>query len=933
MVGSGSGSAKQAAVPATTSPATSTDAAVSTAQRAATTSGEPVVVDELTTPTELTTAMPDGTLQYEASSQPVRVRKQSNWVPVDTDLVRVGEWWVPAATASPVRFSPGGDDMLAQVQDPATDAWVSEVWPYGVLPTPAVEADTATYAEVFPGVDLKLVVTKTGMASIYVVKSEQAALSAPLAKLHVAVEGATLERSASGAVIADTGGSLDAAEVLVAGAPLWWDSSEGGTYREPGGESPLAPVEHTVTTDRLSMNVGASVQEELRLRAETSATDDILADPVVYPIFVDPDWSTGINSSWYTDAAYPNQSYLSAGASDRLRVGIYQQYRSDMFYEFPLAGVKGKQVLSARLNTTQLAVAACGAQAISVHAYGYHTPGFTWNQEQAWNAAGTGGWTGALQSWTGPDCGSPAMAVGWNVTSGVQGRLAGGSNAIQLAFTYVSPTAPSRRHYSRAATLVVTYNTPPSTPTGAKFSSPDRPCGTSTAPTMIGQTNVTVAVDQRDPDPGNVDTNFYLAKASSLGTVLQNPTGGLAAQGPKYATFTALTNGTTYAWRARGSDWKIDGTAYSAWCYFTVDTTKPATPTLTSSASTFTVGTALSVNATGSSDGAGYVYWVSPGAVTSTVPPVPIDGTVSAVTALPSCDRLTANVRWACASGSTPKSLNVAPVDSLSALWVSAYDTAGNQSAAAGFPLYPNGNTATPAAPADLNGGHAWQLTTMTSPLPAVISDSNPWAGTAGIDLTLPPTAAKDVTDLPEPPFESPVIDTNTADEPQTSSAAIDTSKSFTLSMWVKAASISSVNSQMVAVQYGAETSTIQLQITRTGLYAFCFGDGYASADSVSMYSNCAVGGTVLPGQWQLVTGIWDAANQQLRVLVDNSIKPAGSTSHVQNFSVIGSGPLFLGPTTGSLQFHGYITNPVAVPGVVDHNQLAQLAGFFLPFS
>ncbi|MDR6868966.1 hypothetical protein J2Y69_003594 [Microbacterium resistens] len=47
-------------------------------------SGEPAVVEELTTPTTLTTALPDGTMQLEESTVPVRVDQGGAWVPVDT---------------------------------------------------------------------------------------------------------------------------------------------------------------------------------------------------------------------------------------------------------------------------------------------------------------------------------------------------------------------------------------------------------------------------------------------------------------------------------------------------------------------------------------------------------------------------------------------------------------------------------------------------------------------------------------------------------------------------------------------------------------------------------------------------------------------------------------------------------------------------------
>ncbi|WP_417556073.1 LamG-like jellyroll fold domain-containing protein [Microbacterium sp.] len=608
-----------------------------------------------------------------------------------------------------------------------------------------------------------------------------------------------------------------------------------------------------------------------------------------------------------------------------------------MFFRFPIGAIAGKQILNAVLGTTLTSVAACPAGPISSHYINYSSvpnPGFTWNQEQAMMASGQMSWSGTMQSWTGPSgCGTTVQSVGWTVTAAISSQTALSKSTVDIAFA--GDNNRSRKHFAKAATLTVSYNTPPSTPTGAKFSSPDRACGTAAAPAMIGQNDVTVVVDQRDPDGGNVDTNFVLAAAANLSASLQTGTGGLGAQGLKSTTFHGLTDGVTYAWRARGSDWIIDGTGFSPWCYFTVDTTAPAGPTLSSTATSYTVGSPVAVSAAGAADVAGYVFWTVPGAKTSAIPPVPVDGVLSKTAALPPCSTPTQNVRRACASGGTPVDLSVAPTDSLSTLWVSAYDGAGNQSPAVGFALYADSNTDTPAAPADLDAGHAWQVAAMTSPLPAAIPDSNPWIGAAGIDLNLPPTASKTSTDLPDPPVESPVIYTavaNAADEPYTTTAPIDTSKSFTLSMWVKAMSSSSTYSQVIAVQPGVDSSTVQLRLTTTGNYAFCFGYDNATSDSTALDSNCAVGGAV-SGDWQLVTGIWDSANQQLRLLVGNEITPVGSASHVPSFTTTGSSSLIFGPAPDSLRFIGYIANPVAVPGVVDHHQLSLLNGFFLPFS
>ncbi|WP_447948615.1 LamG-like jellyroll fold domain-containing protein [Microbacterium maritypicum] len=890
-------------------------AAIATAMSTAQATGEPVPVEGMITPTQQHLAMPDGTMQYEASTVPVRVEQDSEWVPVDTTLTRVDGWLEPIASAAPVRFSLGGGNELAQVQTESGE-WVTETWPYGTLPAPTVDGDTATYANVLPDVDLKMVATKTGQASVYVVKTEKAAQSGTLDDLHVLIRDAELTTKPNGSVEAE---AADGSQI-VAGQPLWWDSSEGGSFREPGATEPVLPVTHDIGDDRVALDVGASVTTQEKASGQE----------VTYPIFIDPDWSAGIQASWYTDAAYPNQSYLNASTSDVLRMGRYENFRGNIFYEFIISPLAGKEILGARLGATQIRWASCPNSPVQVRAFGPQSGGFTWNQQNH------SLWGPVLDTQNPGSCSSGPEAVGWNVTAGVQAYV--GQTWFQLGLAPQNETVVSRRHFSRAATLTVSYNSRPNATTDPVFVSPSRQCGTAAAPAMIGQTDVTVQVNQTDPDPGNVDVNFHIMKASALATSLQWKHPGLGAQGLKTATFTGLTNGETYAWYARGSDWVHDGVAPTAWCYFTVDTTKPAVPAVTApTGATYTVGTRVDLSVSGASDVAGYVYWVTPTQLSTPAPPVPADGTVSVNATLPACaTALTQNVRWACKAPAGATTLSVAPTDTLSTLWISAYDKAGNQSAATGVPLYPGGNTGTPAAAADLDAGHAWQVTQMSTPLPNTIPDSNPWIGAGGIDLLIPETSSTTSTDLPDPPIETPVLSTagGTAMEVSTMYPAVNAMNSFTFNVWVKTRYLPASGSQKIAMQGGGASGSVQLQVTSAGTFAFCLGDYSVNSASTTPTSNCATGGTATPGSWQMLTGIWDATNKQLRLLVGNSITPVAVNSHINGAGDrSASGPLVFGPAPMTGRFEGLIANPVMVPGVVNHIQLARLNAFELPFT
>lgn len=863
-------------------------------------SGAPAEVLSETTPTERLLALPDGTMQLEVSSFPVRVADDSgDWVPVDTDLVRNGDWWEPAASATPVRFSAGGSDVLDEVRTPGGD-WITERWPHGTLPAPKIDGPTATYSNVFPGVDLKLTATDIGMASVYVVKSAEAATNEVLDDLHVEIEGAEITKEVSGAFTAETADG----DSITASSPLWWDSSDGGSYREPGDDSPAMPVEHLHTDSGIRLDVAATIDNE----------------QPTYPIFIDPDWSATQNAAWYTDVAYPNQSYLNV---DTLRVGRYAQYRGNAFFEFGIGGLAGKQILSAQLSTTQLQVAASPNSPLQVRTFGIQAAGFTWNQQNH-NL-----WGPVLDTQSPGYWGGPAVTVGWNVTAGVQAKV--GNSSIQFGLAPQDENAQSRRHFSKNATLYVNYNSAPNVPTAPMIDSPSRACGTSTAPAYVSGTSVVVSVDQTDPDGGNVDTNFHLFD-SSLSTHLQSKAPGLLAQGRRAVTFTGLSDG-TYAWYARGSDWMIDGNGTTPWCYFTVDNQAPAAPTVTTAASTFTVGQPLNVSLSATADAAGYQYWLAYSGSVSPAQPAPV--AISRTAALPDCQKREGGTRFACATGTTPVSVSVAPVDALSTLWVAAYDKAGNISVAKPLPLFVSQGTPAGRDPR-VDTGHAWMTTSMIDPLPSVIDDSNQ---TTPLSLFLPTDNAtwQSVTEL-RPGYTVPVLQPHeppfAGDAMMTPGQAVNAKESFSLGMWVKPANATAPATQYIAVQ-GGSNRNVSLHL-QNGKYQFCITGVPGSGDVASLVSNCVTSPTnAVTGEWVLLTGIWDAANQQLRLDVGHLPAPVAVTPHKLSTATgtFPGGEFMIGPPPTSLRFTGLVANPVVVPGVMDSRQLGSLTGFSTPFT
>ncbi|MGC0370109.1 LamG-like jellyroll fold domain-containing protein [Microbacterium sp. SLBN-111] len=704
--------------------------AIEAARDEAAVTNTPVVVEELTTATEQTKALPNGSMGYEVSTVPVRTeRSEGEWVPIDTNLVLRDGWWEPQDSARPVRFSAGGTDELTQIRTEGGE-WLTETWAHGALPEPVIDGSNATYPNVFEDVDLRLTATELGMASVYVVRTPQAAASHELTDLAVELEGAAITRESTGEYIAETA----TGDTITAASPLWWDSSGGGTAEGPGLTAGAMGVDHSADATSISLDVGATV--------EGTAPQ--------YPVFIDPDWNTGQNAGWYTDDAYPGEHYLN---QDTLGMGRYGQYNGDAFFEFRIAALAGKQILNAQMSTTQLAVAAWPNNPVRVRLFGHQDAGFNRYQQ---NNSLWGPQQGGSQSpgtWQGP-----AVTVGWGVTDGVRARV--GGEWVQFGLSAEDPNASqSRRHFSRAATLYVSYNTPPDTPTNLRFVSPNRSCGTSQAQAYISATSVTVGFNQTDPDPGNVDTNVYLYRTGES-TPVQQRSPGLGAQGAKSVTFTDLQDGQSYAWIARGSDWIIDGTSFSAWCGFEIDRTGPSVPTLTPPTTALVVGKSASVTlANPASDRVAFVAY-------ALLPAGSSSGFVFDVFASPpACGSTVGTVRIACPNASGVTTISVTPTESVSTLVAIPYDVAGNPGVVPGAPAGQAGTvgasyrlTASNDPQVSFASGNVWLTQAQEGPLDSRIPSTKGWDNSSLI-LGLDASRRLSANPLsPTSPLKNPVL-------------------------------------------------------------------------------------------------------------------------------------------------------------------------------
>lgn len=687
--------------------------------------GHAVVVDDQSTPNLLVKAKADGFMEAVSSQVPEQVNVGGEWKKVDTSLVAKDGWLEPKAAAVGVKISAGGTDELVKVQTASGD-WVTEVWPYGALPTPNVSKSSAVFPEVLPGVDLKVNATKAGMREVLVVKNEEAAADERLSALKFTIRDATLSEHPDTGTLAAS--PADGSPV-VASTPLWWDSSHDSADSEgPGGGEAKALDVQAVSSTESVLDVGAVTNTE-----------------VTYPLYVDPDWSGYLQYDWYTDRAYPNQAYLnppenSVGYGIQSGVG----YLSRAFYRFDTSFLAGKLIQNARFNVVQTWANSCASTQTQLWQYGQSGVGFTWNSDPAQ-------WNRAIDSQaynTGGPCSTAPGWVGFAATPAIQDAANAGAGYQTLALRAADESnSLTRKHFRWDAQLIVTYNSRPNTPTSLEMTSPVRGCSTDgNNPAYVNHSSgITLKAIVTDPDAGQATAaNFYVKKLSD-GTVkaYSSTFQGQGANLTKTIGASDFADNTKYAWQARGSDNIQDSSAFTAWCYFNTDATKPALPTASLDATGARVGSPLTVTITPPANEAiaGYQVWWTQGAKPDTSPSAPAIN----ANALPACNvDSTATVRVICANPDGTATLQTTPIASRSTIWVAAYDRAGNPSFDPSSSSTAAGVEVTAEGP-DLSLGHVWSADSVGS---SVLIDR---VGTSNI--TIRGNSWWDATDQEDPPL------------------------------------------------------------------------------------------------------------------------------------------------------------------------------------
>lgn len=582
---------------------------VAAARDQAASTGERVEIESARNEWDTVYAEPSGELTLDTSIAAVRTRVDAppgEWREIDISLERTGDGLTPAAPALPLEFSDGGDEPLARIGRDGHE--LALTWPEA-LPTPVVEGTQATYPDVLPGADLVVSVLPdgTGFSEVLVVQSPEAAANPALAEfdlgLDISADVELVSSKSGGFEVVDQGGE----QVFVSPPPIMWDSSgglddEAALDEELGGLSTQGQSESADVAVRSRSALKGDRIAEVATQVSDGAISlvpdkEMLTDPdTEWPVYIDPGVSgsrnawTMIQSAWPTSAAFrfsgtEGMGYCAvARESNCVRNNIKR-----LAWTFGGLGVvRGADVSSATFSAYGTHSYNCTRRYVWVYRINAIDSGSNWRNKSGW-------WDGrrvaAKQIAHRPNCPKQQDKPHWfefGVSEAAR-WAANSSNTLSLGMRALNESVMTAgwKRYRWDAKLSVTYNHPPNKPTGLRTSSSSTTgCRAPEDRHLVNDNTPVLRAKISDPNGDNVRGRFYWVKRNADGTwpqvtVAHSAFGASGTE--RMVQLPPLSEG-WYRWRVRGQDHRVYGPwstgSNSVNCYFEVDTTPPAAPSV-----------------------------------------------------------------------------------------------------------------------------------------------------------------------------------------------------------------------------------------------------------------------------------------------------------------------------------------------------------------
>jgi large repetitive protein len=314
--------------------------------------GSKVEVESLRTETATTWANPDGTMTTDAHMAPIRFKTaKGTWQPIDLTLAKAADGTVAprghqfALQLGKRNAAAGGVFAAATAGSGRQVEWMAP-WK---LPEPTLDGTKATYAEVQPGVDLRLDARRSGFETDFVVK--QRPVTAPVWRIPLRTKGLTARQATDGAIE-----FVDAKNVVRSRIPVgqMWDAVSDEHTTLPVNTATVAMSVEQVSPGKATLVIAPDKEWFL--------------DPArVFPVTVDPTYANTPLYSTFDTFVQSGYTFDLSSAVD-LRAGKNGTTTERSFLNFPGASFQGKDVVSASLFLYQYGATTCTATTMNLNA-------------------------------------------------------------------------------------------------------------------------------------------------------------------------------------------------------------------------------------------------------------------------------------------------------------------------------------------------------------------------------------------------------------------------------------------------------------------------------------------------------------------------------------------------------------------------------------
>ncbi|WP_217127817.1 LamG domain-containing protein [Streptomyces sp. AC558_RSS880] len=901
-------------------------------------------------------AEPDGSFTAREYTEPVRTVRNGEWVKVDATLVKRADGsWGPKAATVDLSFSAGQAGKPFVTMNRAGREFALS-WPYGKLPAPTVDGDTATYAEVLPGVDLAVRAETDGFGHLLVVKTPEAAADPRLARLDLGMttDGLKVSEDATGAIVAED--AVVGGTVFQAGRPAMWDSA---AVRETAvakqGPKAVAKALKAAAagapeaTDTTATTAGPQAAPEPALegpggggrvtpldvevgKGRLSLIPDrkLLTDEdTVFPVVIDPIERTTSRTAWTgimsgipseQDWKYSGSAGVGKCPTDYNPVSCNGVGSRRVLFTMPLSFYKGKQILGATFSARVEHIYSATPTAEPIRLYRVGGKNYSINSSSNWSNT-SDDWDdhiGTVDKAISPtSCSSQANlhfegGASGELTSEVKTAAADGWSSMTLGLRAADESrfAEWKRICGNAYLSIKYNNLPRQIRTADMSTDPGGLCkwGAGRATTDKPPTLKAIA---SDPDHGNGKTDKVKVEfkvewtdpttkeAKSYTYLSRDWLSPTTATKFEHTVKSTIPQNTVIYWSARATDgdgygpWSWDGDTAQR-CEFVYDKTWPGKPLVLSKE--YPSDTVYH-------DGVG-TYG------TFSFSPNPND-------AIPDTDVVKYQYSF---NGAALTPLTPAKAGgSVSTQWmptrsgrqvleVIAVDKAGHASStlydflvSEGTPVVAQWNLADPA---DGTEAH---------------DESGEFSATAGTAVGFGATGPGGKAD------QAAHFDGSAEAYLDVSETVLDTAKSFSVSAWVRPTALD--RDMAVVSQDGTGEPGFTLGYDATA-QAWKFSVPVNDVDSLGEWKAIATGTSVVKDQWVLLTGVYDAQKSggpELRLYINKESKWAAQRRSTWK----SYGPLQIGRSTAKSGYQDNFTGDLAEVRVFDRvlpaTQVAEL--------